>query len=35
VVDIVIDEVEAEEVIRDIFAGRARLNTQSPEARVG
>lgn len=35
VVDIVIDEVEAEEVIRDIFAGRARLSTQAPEARIG
>ncbi len=35
VVDIVIDEVEAEEVIRDIFAGRARLSTQTPEATVG
>lgn len=34
VVDIVIDEVEAEEVIRDIFAGRARLSTPTPEATV-
>ncbi|MGC8785723.1 MAG: ABC transporter ATP-binding protein [Armatimonadota bacterium] len=35
VVDIVIDEVEAEEVIRDIFAGRARLSTHTSEATVG
>ncbi len=34
VVDIVIDEVEAEEVIRDIFAGRARPGTQEAEAAV-
>jgi ABC-2 type transport system ATP-binding protein len=35
VVDIVIDEVEAEEVIRDIFAGRASLSQQTTGARVG
>lgn len=32
VVDIVIDEVEAEEVIRDIFAGRAQVVPQGSEA---
>jgi ABC-2 type transport system ATP-binding protein len=35
VVDIVIDEVEAEEVIRDIFAGRASLSQQTTGARIG
>lgn len=34
VVDIVIDEVEAEEVIRDIFAGRAQLTASAPEAQL-